>query len=70
MLNQDERQLKKNIQQSLDEIPLPDSLIQFAKEIPQRYHQPLEDMVVTMPRHQSGRKRVVIAAACVVLTLS
>lgn len=31
MLNRDERQLKKNIQQSLDEIPLPDSLIQFAK---------------------------------------
>ncbi|WP_339265238.1 DUF4179 domain-containing protein [Paenibacillus sp. FSL K6-1330] len=70
MLNQDERQLKKNIQQSLDEIPLPDSLIQFAKEVPLCYQQPEEDMVVTKPRQRSGRRRYTIAAACMVLALS
>lgn len=67
MLNRDQEvKWKEELQQSLDALPVPSSLIQFAKEVPTKYE---ETRVVEIPQARRKKRKIAykVAAAGVIL---
>nr|WP_150959219.1 DUF4179 domain-containing protein [Aneurinibacillus sp. XH2] len=65
----EEQQFKQQLQNSIDEVPVPDSLLQFAKEVPAKYEQRSKEWA---PRAHRTRRRVLpkAAAACAILVVT
>lgn len=70
MLNRDrEAKLKEDLQKSLDVLPVPSSLIQFAKEVPTKYE---ETRVVAIPQARRKKRKIAykVAAAGVIFVIT
>ncbi|GIP31573.1 DUF4179 domain-containing protein [Paenibacillus sp. J2TS4] len=66
----EEQRFKQNLQNSLDEVPVPDSLLQFAKDVPMKYEQSSKEWAPRAHRVRRRRALPKVAAVCAVLAIT